>query len=318
MTTEQAPEGLNQFRWIQIGILGLGVGLYLITLMANMFVPTPTATQARSLKLGESLSAGAFMAAVAGLTSQFGASATNLQASGVMVVGGLGAFALVYGDFRPFSRGGLGAKGADSAAATAGTLAAVPVRVWPNDAIFISYRRAEWEIAGRIRDGLNGAFGEACVYFDQDDTNERWKAHITAALARAQVLIAVIGPKWESLLIERAAPAEADTALAVDAPVDEVFEEINAALMRGITVIPVIVGDDTPLPNKRQLQQKMRADGAATQPDERLLTFYDQLSAWQYRTLQRATWDYEFSVIVKDITRALEKAEKDAPPAANT
>jgi hypothetical protein len=259
--------------------------------LANVFVPNPTATQARSLKLGESLSAGAFMAAVAGLTSQFGASANNLQASGAMLLGGLGAFTLVYTDFRLFRRGDAEGAGAIAGAAP---LLAPPAAAWPGNAIFISYRRVEWALAGRIRDGLNARFGGPSVYFDGDDTKGKWKGSITEALSRARVLVAVIGPQWETLLNERAGRAQRD----------EVFDEIDAALTRGITVIPVIVGDDTPLPDK-------------TRVAERLHSFYDRLSAWQYRSLKRATWDYEFGVIVDDITASLEASAKSGLPPAD-
>jgi hypothetical protein len=65
--------------------------------------------------------------------------------------------------------------------------------------IFISYRRSDSEIiAGRIYDRLVAAFGEDNIFMDIDDIPPGldFRDVIDQALAKTDVMLAIIGPDW--------------------------------------------------------------------------------------------------------------------------
>ena len=101
-------------------------------------------------------------------------------------------------------------------------------------AIFISYRREDsGGHAGRLCDRLTARFGNARVFMDLQDIapGQNFAQSIDEMIARCDCVIAVIGPRWVESIQRRAPGAE-----------DFVQHEIAAALARGITVIPVLVG----------------------------------------------------------------------------
>ena len=55
--------------------------------------------------------------------------------------------------------------------------------------IFISYRRTDMAVAGRIYDRLVGRFGENAVYMDLKNirVSDPWSVHITKALLGCEV-----------------------------------------------------------------------------------------------------------------------------------
>jgi hypothetical protein len=101
------------------------------------------------------------------------------------------------------------------------------------DNVFISYRRGDSApYAGRICDRLSAVFGSDHVFMDVEDLRpgEDFTQAIDATIARCRVVVAVIGPEWLETLRARAGQE------------DLVEHEIAAALRRGITLVPVLVG----------------------------------------------------------------------------
>lgn len=100
--------------------------------------------------------------------------------------------------------------------------------------IFISYRREDSAgYAGRLCDRLNAALGSDRVFMDVEDIQpgQDFTAAIDEKIAGCDIVLAVIGPQWLPSLRKRLGHGE-----------DFVHEEISAALRRGITVVPVLVG----------------------------------------------------------------------------
>ena len=100
--------------------------------------------------------------------------------------------------------------------------------------LFISYRREDsGGHAGRLCDRLTARFGNARVFMDLQDIapGQNFAQSIDEMIARCGCVLAVIGPRWIESIQRRAPGAE-----------DFVQHEIAAALNRGITVIPVLVG----------------------------------------------------------------------------
>jgi hypothetical protein len=107
--------------------------------------------------------------------------------------------------------------------------------------VFISYRRGDasaW--AGRLRDGLTARLDEDDVYQDvvTVDVGEDFALSIDSALERCDVVLAVIGPQWLSIV-----GTDGDRRL--DDPDDYVRIELGRALALNKRVIPVLVGGAT-------------------------------------------------------------------------
>jgi uncharacterized protein YecT (DUF1311 family) len=103
--------------------------------------------------------------------------------------------------------------------------------------IIISYRRADSDaIAGRIRDRLANHFGENSVFMDIDSIpiGIDFRKHIQDTLARSDILIAVIGPKWLG--------HGKSGHMRISDETDPVRIEIETALRYGSPVIPVLIG----------------------------------------------------------------------------
>ena len=116
--------------------------------------------------------------------------------------------------------------------------------------IFISYRRDDAKADARnLRDRLAAAFGSANVFMDVDNlqAGQRFDQELDKALAQCDVLLAVIGPRWQTVLAERQSGPERDY----------VCDEIAAAIARGVIVIPVLV-DGAKLPRGDQLPEVLR------------------------------------------------------------
>ena len=103
--------------------------------------------------------------------------------------------------------------------------------------IFISYRRADTSgYAGRLADDLAERVGRHRVFRDVQGiaAGSDYVAAIDHAIARSDVLLAVIGRTW---LTE----TDAEGRRRLDDPQDLVRQEIAAALRRGCRVVPVLV-----------------------------------------------------------------------------
>jgi|SRR5215475_3464257 len=109
--------------------------------------------------------------------------------------------------------------------------------------IFISYRRTDIAVAGRIYDRLVGCFGANVVYMDQKNIGvaDPWSVHITKALLGCEVGLALIGPEWLNEINRR-----------LNDPDDYIRLELAALLSRKIPVIPVRL-DDARMPDRAKL-----------------------------------------------------------------
>lgn len=99
--------------------------------------------------------------------------------------------------------------------------------------IFLSYRREdEPGYVGRLADGLAEAFGDV-VFRDVDGIlgGRKWQLELQKQVNNAQVLVVVIGRRWQSILSRR------------DPDRDQVRFELNHARKLKIPVIPVVLQD---------------------------------------------------------------------------
>jgi hypothetical protein len=114
--------------------------------------------------------------------------------------------------------------------------------------IFVSYRRQETShLAGRLADRLADRFGEGQVFIDVDtiEPGVDFAEEIDRAVATCKVLLAVIGPAWLTSADERGRRR-------LDDPDDIVRLEIEAALARGVRVIPILA-EGAPMPSREDL-----------------------------------------------------------------
>lgn len=104
--------------------------------------------------------------------------------------------------------------------------------------IFIGYRRNDSQgFAGRVADDLIESFGASQVFRDDDiPEGSDFTRVLGQALVNCHVLIAVIGPNWLTTLDDDGQPR-------LHNPDDWVRREIEVALDRGISVLPVLVGN---------------------------------------------------------------------------
>ena len=118
---------------------------------------------------------------------------------------------------------------------------------------FISYRREDSAAeAGRLYDLLCQRFDSDAVFMDVDTLRPgvNYAGVIEQHLRECQVLLAVIGRGW----LNAGAPAGGRR---LDAPDDFVRREIELALSRGVTVIPVLV-DGAQTPPESALPESLR------------------------------------------------------------
>ena len=132
--------------------------------------------------------------------------------------------------------------------------------------VFISYRRKDSQyIADRIYDWLVPEFGPDNVFKDVDaiPLGRDFRRILQDAVARCDVLLVVIGPRWLG---------ETDAAgrRRVDDPGDWVRIEIETALERDIPVIPLLV-DGASFPHREDLppslQELVYRHGTPLRPD---------------------------------------------------
>jgi TIR domain len=118
--------------------------------------------------------------------------------------------------------------------------------------IVLSYRRndTKW-ITGRIFENLERHFGEGAVFMDIDNVPlaADYRHHIRQVLAECDILIAVVGPKWQET-------DAAGNAWTLDR-VDWVRLEISTALERGIPLVPLLI-DGTKMPGPGELPDDLR------------------------------------------------------------
>jgi sugar lactone lactonase YvrE len=113
--------------------------------------------------------------------------------------------------------------------------------------VFISYRREDTSgYAGRIYDALAERFGEDAVFMDIDTIRpgSDFKEIIAEALGECDVLLALVGHRWLNRID--------GTVRRLDNPDDLVRVELETALRRNITLIPLLV-QNTKMPAREEL-----------------------------------------------------------------
>ena len=118
--------------------------------------------------------------------------------------------------------------------------------------IFISYRRHDSShLAGRLYDRLADRFGEGQVFIDVDkiEPGVDFAEEISRAVAACQVLLVILGPDWLTATDERGARR-------LDDPGDTVRLEIEAALARGVRVIPILA-EGAVMPGRNDLPESL-------------------------------------------------------------
>jgi hypothetical protein len=118
--------------------------------------------------------------------------------------------------------------------------------------IVLSYRRddSKW-IAGRIFDRLEDHYGKGHIFMDIDSipVGLDFREHLQQSLARCDILLAVIGPRWLGT-DEHGHHAVADET-------DWVRIEIETALVKKIPVIPILI-DRLRMPKPSDLPETLR------------------------------------------------------------
>jgi hypothetical protein len=119
--------------------------------------------------------------------------------------------------------------------------------------VFISYRRDDSAYpAGWLYARLSGHLGSEQVFKDVDSINpgDDFVQVIEDAVGSCQVLLAVIGDSWLDITDETGHRR-------LDDADDFVRLEIEAALRRGVRVVPILVGR-APMPKNEQLPESLR------------------------------------------------------------
>jgi hypothetical protein len=115
--------------------------------------------------------------------------------------------------------------------------------------VFLCYRRDDSApYAGRIEDRLARELGRDVVFIDVDNIplGMNFVGVLQEEVAKCEVLLALIGPKWLD------ARDESGTRRRLDDPNDFVRIEIGTALQRNIPVIPILL-DGARIPKPDQL-----------------------------------------------------------------
>jgi hypothetical protein len=118
--------------------------------------------------------------------------------------------------------------------------------------IFINYRREQDPgNAGRLYDFLSFRFGADNVFIDVDniEPGQDFVGVLNDAVGQCDALVAVIGPDWIDA-------SHADGSRRLADPNDFVRLEIEAALARGVRVVPVLV-DGARMPSADRLPESL-------------------------------------------------------------
>jgi hypothetical protein len=103
--------------------------------------------------------------------------------------------------------------------------------------IFISYRRDDTQgFAGRLEDDLSERFGDELIFRDCEiEPGEDFTERLRATLDSADVVLVVVGPRWESARDSRGQRR-------LEQVDDWVRIELETVLARRVPVVPVLVG----------------------------------------------------------------------------
>lgn len=142
--------------------------------------------------------------------------------------------------------------------------------------IFISYRRSDSaDVAGRIYDKLLSQFGKGNVFKDVDSIplGVDFREFLDESVSKCNFFLAIIGKNWLDA-------KTSDGKRRIDDPGDFVRIEIESALQRKISVIPVLVQNVT-VPSSIDLPVGIRQlafkNGISVRPDPDFHTDMDRL-----------------------------------------
>src|SRR6516165_9115287 len=138
--------------------------------------------------------------------------------------------------------------------------------------VFISYRRDDSAgHAGRVHDRLEREFGRDLLFMDVDAVplGVNFVKVLSEEVAKCDVLLAVIGPKWLNARDE-------DGNRRLDNPHDFVRIEIGAALQRNILVIPILL-DGAKVPKANQLPKDLEELSIRNGLDVRHASFHTDI-----------------------------------------
>lgn len=119
--------------------------------------------------------------------------------------------------------------------------------------IFISYRREDSaSISGRIFESLEQYFGQGTVFKDVDSIpiGVPFPQYLESVLAQCAVMLVIIGKRWLDT-------TDANGQRRLDAAGDFVRLELETAIRRNITIVPVYVEGAFP-PSTEALPQSLR------------------------------------------------------------
>src|SRR5262245_43126740 len=158
--------------------------------------------------------------------------------------------------------------------------------------VFISYRRSDAAAASRqLAEALRRRFGTENVFLDTNDlgVGEPWPTVVSRRVRDADVVLAVIGPRWVTLADEHGRRALVDSR-----EEDAVRMELEVAFRNRSLVIPVLV-DEADMP-----------------PPQRLPRPFRPLASLQAATLRHASWDRDVEVLLGSLQHRV-TAIPDAP-----
>ncbi len=165
--------------------------------------------------------------------------------------------------------------------------------------LFLCYRRADSAaFVDRLHDRLSERFGAGNVFRDVEDIQlgGDFRQAVRRALARCDVFLLVIGPRWLEM-------RDDEGARRLDRADDPVRIEIETAIARGLLIVPVLVG------------------GARMPRADQMPAGFEELSNRAGAALQgdpAAPGDPAFAASVDDLTRQLEQAHESEPAAGST
>jgi cytochrome b pre-mRNA-processing protein 3 len=119
--------------------------------------------------------------------------------------------------------------------------------------IFLSYRRQDTKaIAGRIFDRLEAKFGRDAVFMDVDSIPPGVDFHewLNGEVAQASIVVALIGPDWANA-------RDNSGNRRLDNPNDFVRIELEAALLRKIPIVPLLI-DGAPFPRLDEFPNSLK------------------------------------------------------------
>ena len=152
----------------------------------------------------------------------------------------------------------------------------------PSSDVFISYRRDDTAgYAGWLFTGLTNHFGKKRAIFRDVDKIEWGKDFIEVInnhMESCEILLAVIGKQWLTI-------TDDEGVRRLDNPKDLVRVEVETALSRNITVIPILI-EGASMPREKELPEGLA-----------------KLSRLNALTMNNATWDDDLARLIKTIEK---------------